>query len=240
VIEWVWASARTVSESTEEKAAPSEGVVRIRVWDLPTRIFHWAVVLLIPYAWWTATHDQLERHRLVGYTLLGLILFRLIWGFVGSAPSRFASFVRGPATVLRYVRGKSGSAVPGHNPLGAWSIVAMLLAIAGQITLGLFAVDEDGLESGPLSDRLDFDTSRALALIHHKLFWVIVALIALHVGAIFFYLLRGRNLTPAMVTGRTPADPGTEAPTIAPLWRAIPAAALAAAFAWFVASGLRF
>jgi cytochrome b len=225
---------------TPAEPGAGEPILRHRLWDLPTRLVHWSFALLIPYAWWTATHDQLERHRLVGYTLLGLILFRLIWGFAGSAPSRFASFVRGPGAILRYVRGESGPAVPGHNPIGGWSVVAMLLAISAQIGLGLFAVDEDGLESGPLSDRLDFDTSRALALIHHKLFWVIVALIALHVAAILFYLVRGRNLTPAMVTGRTSAGPDTEAPTIAPLWRALPAAAVAAGIAWFVASGLRF
>lgn len=220
--------------SDETAAAPG----KVRVWDLPTRLVHWALVVLIPYAWWTATHDQLERHRLVGYSLLGLILFRLIWGFAGSAPSRFASFVRGPASVLRYLRGKNEPAMPGHNPLGGWSVVAMLLAIGAQIMLGLFAVDEDGLESGPLSDRIDFDTSRALALIHHKLFWVIVALIALHIGAIIFYRLRGRGLTAAMVTGRTRAE--AQAPAMAPLWRVLPAAAVAAAIAWFVASGLRF
>jgi cytochrome b len=220
--------------------AAGEEIVRVRVWDIPTRLVHWAFALLIPYAWWTATHDQLERHRLVGYILLGLILFRLIWGFAGSAPSRFADFLRGPGGVLRYLRGESGPARPGHNPIGGWSVVAMLLAILAQIVLGLFAIDEDGLESGPLSDRLDFDTSRALALIHHKLFWVIVALIALHICAILFYLVRGRNLTAAMVTGsaRTKAD--TEAPSIVPLWRVVPAAAVAAALAWFVASGLRF
>jgi len=226
-----------VTPSSDEKAAAPG---KVRVWDLPTRLFHWALVVLIPYAWWTATHDQLERHRLVGYTLLGLLLFRLIWGFIGSGPSRFASFVRGPRAVLRYVRGKSGPDVAGHNPLGGWSVVAMLLAIGSQITLGLFAVDEDGLESGPLSDRLDFDTSRAMALIHHKLFWGIIALILLHIGAIIFYRLRGRRLTVAMVTGRTRPEAEAEAPAMAPWWRVLPAAAIAAAIAWFVASGLRF
>jgi cytochrome b len=214
--------------------------VRIRVWDAPTRLVHWAMALLIPYSWWTATHDQLERHRLSGYVLLGLILFRLIWGFAGSAPSRFASFVRGPGAVLRYLRGDSGPARPGHNPIGGWSVVAMLAAIAAQIALGLFAVDEDELEPGPLSDRIGFDTSRALAHIHHKMFWVIVALIALHVAAIIFYRWRGRKLVAAMITGSMTADAEVEAPAMAPLWRAFVAAGVAAALAWFVASGLRF
>lgn len=219
--------------------AEADGV-RIRVWDVPTRVVHWAIVLLIPYSWWTATHDQLDRHRLSGYALLGLILFRLIWGFAGSEPSRFSSFVRGPGAVLRYLRGEDGPARPGHNPLGGWSVLALLLAIIAQIVLGLFAIDEDGLESGPLSYLVSFDTSRALALIHHKLFWVIVALAALHICAILFYLARGKNLTPAMVTGGTRAAPETEAPAIAPLWRAAIAAIVAAAIAWFVASGLKF
>ncbi|MEA3004704.1 MAG: hypothetical protein QOH81_3492 [Sphingomonadales bacterium] len=217
----------------EEERAP------VRVWDAPTRLVHWAMALLIPYSWWTATHDQLERHRLSGYILLGLLLFRLIWGAIGSAPSRFASFVRGPGVVLRYWRGKSGPAPLGHNPIGGWSILAMLAVIAAQIGLGLFAVDEDGLESGPLSYLVDFDTARWIAGIHHTLLWAIVALVALHIAAILFYLVRGRNLTPAMITGRTRAAPDADPPVMAPLWRAIVATAIAAAISWFVASGLR-
>ncbi|MDB5693800.1 MAG: Ni/Fe-hydrogenase 1 b-type cytochrome subunit [Alphaproteobacteria bacterium] len=220
--------------------AAEEGSAPVRLWDAPTRLVHWAMALLIPYSWWTATHDQLERHRLSGYILLGLLLFRLIWGAIGSGPSRFATFVRGPGGVVRYLRGESGAAPPGHNPLGGWSVLAMLAALAAQIGLGLFAVDEDGLESGPLSYLIDFDTARWLAGIHHKLFWVIVALVALHIGAILFYLARGRNLTAAMVTGRMRAGADTEAPAMAPLWRAALAATIAAAIAWFVASGLRF
>jgi len=212
---------------------------RVRVWDIPTRVVHWAMALLIPYSWWTATHDQLDRHRLSGYVLLGLILFRLIWGFAGSAPSRFGDFVRGPRAVLRYLRGQEGQARPGHNPIGGWSVVAMLVAITAQIVLGLFAVDEDGLESGPLSSFISFDTSRSLALIHHKLFWVIVALVALHLCAILFYLVRGKNLTATMVTGSARVAPDIEAPAVAPIWRAAIAAILAAAVAWFVASGLK-
>jgi cytochrome b len=223
--------------SAEQGSAPARA--EVRVWDAPTRLVHWAIALLIPWSWWTATHDQLDRHRLSGYILLGLLIFRLIWGFIGSAPSRFAGFVRGPRAVIRYLRGEAGAGPIGHNPLGAWSIVAMLAFLAAQILLGLFAVDEDGLESGPLSYLVDFDTSRAMALVHHKLFWFIVALVALHIGAILFYLLRGRYLTRAMVTGRSRAEPVAEAPAMAPLWRIVPAAAVAAAIAWFVASGLR-
>jgi cytochrome b len=221
-----------------DAAAAAEGQATVRVWDLPTRIVHWAIALLIPWSWWTASHDQLDRHRLSGSLLLGLLTFRLIWGLIGSGPSRFGGFVRGPVTVLHYLRGE-GKAAIGHNPIGGWSIVAMLVVLAAQIVLGLFAVDEDGLESGPLSYLVDFDTARAMALVHHKLFWVLVALIVLHVAAILFYLARGRNLTPAMITGRTRTEEGAEAPVMAPLWRALVAAAVAAAIAWFVSKGLR-
>lgn len=212
----------------------------VRVWDVPTRIVHWAMAVLIPFSWWTAEHDQMDRHRLSGYVLLGLLIFRLIWGVAGGTTARFADFVRGPRGVLRYLREGGTPAPLGHNPLGGWSVVAMLLVLAGQIGLGLFAVDEDGIESGPLSYLVDFDTGRALAGIHHKLFWVLVALIALHILAILFYLVvRRRNLVTAMISGRARAEAADGALRPAPLWRFAVAALVAAALAWFVASGLR-
>jgi cytochrome b len=197
------------------------------------------MAVLIPFSWWTATHDQLERHRACGYALLGLLLFRLAWGFAGGAPSRFASFVRGPGTVLHYVRGRMAAA-PGHNPLGGWSVLAMLAALAAQIALGLIAVDEDGLESGPLSYRVSFETGRWAAKLHHKLFWVIVALVVLHLAAILFHaLVKRRNLTAAMITGRAALPEAAEPPAMAPWWRAAALALVAGLAAWFVSLGLR-
>lgn len=212
----------------------------VRVWDVPTRIVHWAIAVLIPFSWWTAEHDQMDRHRLSGYVLLGLLLFRLIWGVAGGTTARFGNFVRGPRVILRYLR-RGGTAAPlGHNPLGGWSVVAMLAVLAGQIALGLFAVDEDGIESGPLSYLVSFDTGRALAEVHHKLFWVLVALIALHVLAILFYLVvKRRNLVTAMISGRARTEGMEGELRTAPLWRFIGVALIAAALAWFVASGLR-
>jgi cytochrome b len=212
-------------------------VRKVLVWDLPTRLVHWAMAALIPWSWWTAHSDQLERHRLSGYLLLGLLIFRLIWGFAGSETARFASFVRGPAAIRRYLRGE---AVPGagHNPLGAVSVLALLAALAGQIGLGLFAVDEDGIESGPLSSLVSFDTARTAAAIHHKAFWVLVALIAVHIAAVLFYLFRkGRNLIVPMITGRASVEAGE--PRFAHWWLATICATFAGAAAWFVASGLK-
>jgi cytochrome b len=222
-----------------EDRPPAGAATSARIWDWPTRLVHWAIAVLIPFSWWTATHDQLERHRFSGYVLLGLLLFRLAWGFAGGAPSRFAGFLRGPATVLRYVRGRL-PAVPGHNPLGGWSVAAMLAALAAQIALGLVAVDEDGLESGPLSYRVSFATGRWAAKLHHKIFWLIAALVVLHLAAILFYALaKRRNLTAAMISGRAALPEGAEPPTMAPWWRAAVLAVLAGLAAWWVSLGLR-
>jgi cytochrome b len=222
--------ARALSE-------PAAGTTSVRVWDAPTRIVHWAIALLIPWSWWTASHDQLERHRASGYALLGLLLFRLIWGVAGSETARFASFVKGPRAIGRYLRGDEPPPL-GHSPLGALSVVAMLAALAVQIGLGLFAIDEDGLEEGPFAHFVSFDTARWAAGLHHKIFWVIVALATLHIAAILYYrLVRGRRLVAAMVTGRTRWD--GNAPATAPWWRAAIVAAVAAGIAWFVASGAR-
>jgi cytochrome b len=222
--------ARALSE-------PDAGAPSVRVWDAPTRIVHWAIACLIPWSWWTASHDELGRHRASGYALLGLLLFRLIWGVAGSETARFARFVKGPQAIRRYLSGDDPAPL-GHSPLGALSVVAMLAALATQIGLGLFAIDEDGLEEGPLAHLVSFDSARWAAGIHHKIFWVIVALAALHIAAILFYrLARGRRLVGAMVTGRTRSDGA--APAMAPWWRAAIAAAAAAAIAWFVANGAR-
>lgn len=213
----------------------------IRIWDVPTRLIHWGMALLIPFSWWTAETGQMDRHRLSGYLLLGLLLFRLIWGFWGSTPSRFRAFVKGPFSVWRYVRGEEVHDIPGHNPLGGWSVIAILGMISLQTGLGLFSVDEDGLESGPLSHLVQFDTGRTVAGLHEKLFWALVALIAMHVAAILWYLMARRaNLIAAMITGRMGPVTPVEQPRMASTWRAVLAILAAGAAAWFVARGLRF
>ena len=210
------------------------------VWDLPVRLVHWLMALLIPFSWWSAENDEMELHRLSGYVLLGLLLFRLIWGFAGSEPARFARFVKGPAAVRRYLRGDRAGVAVGHNPLGGWSVVAMFAVLALQIGFGLFSVDEDGLESGPLSYLVSFETGRTMHELHHNNFWLLAGLIVLHVAAILWYLLvRRDNLIAAMITGRARASAGGDGPAMAPYWRAPVALLAAAAVAWFVARGLR-
>ena len=180
---------------------------KVRIWDAPVRLFHWALVLLIAAAWWTAEERILDLHRLAGYSILTLILFRIVWGFIGSDTTRFSSFVRGPVRVARYVAGpmfRRGAppTVSGHNPLGGWSVVAMLALLLTQVLLGFISVDVDGIESGPFAHLVDFDTGRAAAEWHEFLFNVLLAVIALHVAAVLFYLLfRRDNLIMPMFTG---------------------------------------
>lgn len=225
-----------------ERAPQGAGAVLARLWDAPTRLVHWALVALIAFAWWAGETDHMDWHRWAGYAVVGLLAFRIVWGFAGSRSARFASFVRGPDATLAYVRtlpSRSRAETPGHNPLGAWSVLAILVTLVAQVVTGLYAVDVDGIESGPLSDRVSFDFGRRMAHLHHLSFWVLEALVALHVAAVAFYLVYKRtNLVRPMLTGRQRfnADPNL---TFAPAWRAAIVAIAAAAFAWWVSTGFR-
>ncbi len=214
---------------------------RVAVWDWPVRIVHWGLVVLIPWSWWTAENDMLDKHRASGLMILTLLLFRLIWGFAGSPTARFAGFVRAPAAVLAYLRGAPHNGF-GHNPLGGWSVLAMFAALVGQVSLGLFAVDIDGLESGPLSRFVSFETGRAAAELHELLFNGILALVALHIAAILYYLIRRRtNLITPMLTGRTDAPPNDLVATVRTNWlRAILTLTASMAVVSAIAKELRF
>lgn len=226
-----------------DRQAAGRPVAGARLWDGPTRIVHWALVVLLGFSWWSAETGALMWHRWSGYAIIGLVIFRLLWGFVGSSTARFSAFIRGPAATLGYLRTlklrEGGAATPGHNPLGAWSVVAILALLAVQAMTGLYAVDIDAFEGGPLSDRVDFDLGRRIAGWHELSFTVLQVLVALHLAAIVFYAVYKRqDLVLPMITGRGKflIDPGV---TYAPLWRALLAAALAAALAWWVSKGLR-
>jgi cytochrome b len=210
----------------------------VRVWDIATRLFHWSLVGLFVFCWWSADSDHMDWHLLSGITLLGLLFFRLIWGFIGGSTARFTSFVRSPLVVLRYLLGKASEKKSGHNPIGGYSVIAMLVALVIQCVSGLFATDVDGLNSGPLSDRVSFDQGRFAADLHHQSFNILLVLIGLHILAIAFYLvMQRRNLIWPMVTGKDRA--GADALVPAGLLRFVLAALVAAALAWWVANGLR-
>jgi cytochrome b len=182
-----------------------------RVWDLPTRLFHWGLVALIGFSWWSAEEDHLDWHIWSGLGIMSLLIFRLLWGLVGSSTARFANFVRGPGGVVAYLRDMKGWKPIGHNPLGALSVVALLLVIAAQVGLGLISTDEDGLAEGPLAHLVSLETSEWARDVHeHDLFDVLLVLVALHLSAILFYrLVLGKKLTKPMITGRAELDPDT-------------------------------
>lgn len=204
-----------------------EPSVRVAVWDRAVRIVHWLLAALIGLAWWTAEEEMLDWHERIGMAILGLLVFRLVWGFVGSSTARFAGFVRGPAAILDYLRGRSGF-VLGHNPLGALSVLALLTLVGAEVGLGLFASDEDGFLSGPLAAFVSEDMAETLTGLHEDLFDWLLVLIGLHVAAIAFYLLVKRdNLVAPMLGGRRSAPEGTPPMVAAPAWRAFAAAVVA-------------
>jgi len=156
---------------------------------------------LIVFSWWTVHHHHVDWHIWSGCAILTLLIFRILWGFFGSSTARFSSFVRGPRGVAHYLRG--GWNGIGHNPLGAISVVALLIALAVQVGLGLIAEDEDGLYLGPLAGLVSTDTSDKARDIHALWFYVILALIVVHLLAILIYRMRGRYLTLPMITGKS-------------------------------------
>ncbi|MFA7587587.1 MAG: cytochrome b/b6 domain-containing protein [Novosphingobium sp.] len=178
----------------------------VRVWDLPTRLFHWLTVLLVAFSWWSAENREMAWHQLSGLAVFGLVIFRLAWGVMGGSTARFANFLSGPGAVMEYLRGSAARARQiGHNPLGALSVLALLGFLLFQTISGMFASDVDGLESGPLSFLISFEQSRTATEWHEISFNLLLAMIALHLVAIVYYrLARGRNLVRPMITGVDP------------------------------------
>ncbi len=206
-----------------DESAPA---ARVRIWDAPTRIFHWSLAALIAYLWWTEEHDEIAQHKLAGYAVIGLIVFRLYWGFFGSQTARFADFVKGPRAIWRYLRGRA-PAMLGHNPLGALSVLALLVLVAVEAVFGLFAIDEDGLEAGPLAPNVGLDWAQLAAHWHALLFDGLLVLVAVHVLAIALYWISGNNLLVPMITGRKQISTEAKA-RFAPWWSAMIGIGLAA------------
>ncbi len=163
---------------------------------------------LIAFSWWSVHNHHTGWHIWSGCAILTLLIFRLLWGFVGSSTARFTSFVGGPRAVADYLRGRWSGI--GHNPLGALSVLVLFGALAVQVGLGLVAEDEDGLFTGPLYRLVSIDTSDKARDLHESWFNVILGLIVLHVAAIIYYRLRGRALTKAMITGRAAVPAATK------------------------------
>jgi cytochrome b len=202
----------------------------VAVWDLPTRLFHWALVGLVIGAWLSATFGDLtlQWHRWNGYAVLVLVVFRIGWGFWGAPTARFAQFVRGFRAVRDYLvhtwRGDGPAYYHGHNPAGGWSVMAMLAVVASQAISGLFTSD-DILASGPLASLLSDRLVAQFSTLHRLGFLALLALIVLHLGAILFYrLVKRENLVRPMLTGYragSPCEQPVMATTTASLTRAL-------------------
>lgn len=222
------------------------------VWDLPLRLFHWLLVLSIAASWYTAENSEeflelgtmfysyTEIHFWLGYWTLGLILFRIVWGFVGPRHARFASFIAGPARTLAYLRSfrsKHYVPAPGHNPLGAWSVVVMLAMVAAQAITGLFIIDNTEIYPAPFHTSVELETARSMAAFHFVNFDVLLWIIGLHVVAVLFYLVfKRQNLIAAMIHGRKPGALVDEQEAIrgSDLLKAIIVIALVAGAVWLL------
>jgi cytochrome b len=177
--------------------------VRTRVWDLPTRLFHWLLALSVTGVLATGLGGVMDWHFRLGYSVLALLAFRLVWGFVGGRWSRFATFVHGPRSILAYLGGRAHpDHLIGHSPLGALSVFAMLALLAVQVGTGLLA-DDAITYAGPLSHKVSSDVA-SLATSWHATYgkWIVIALVVLHVLAVAYYaFVRRHPLIRPMVSG---------------------------------------
>lgn len=224
------------------------GRTNLPVWDVPTRVFHWSLVTLVAVAWATAESESefvFQIHLLAGYLVLGLILFRLIWGFLGTRYARFHEFVRPWPMVRDYTKRLMSLRPPhsiGHNPLGGWMIILLLADLAGIVVTGLFGgeVRSGQLDqAGPLAHYVSTSLASDLKELHEGLFNILLVLVGIHVaGVITDIVLTRDNLVRAMITGykSVPAGTAAEGAGPTPVVRAAAAILVAAAITLLIVS----
>ncbi|WP_020400147.1 cytochrome b/b6 domain-containing protein [Kordiimonas gwangyangensis] len=214
--------------------------MKIKVWDGGTRLFHWVLVLLFALSSYSAFQDKFgiyaDIHVYSGVAILALVIWRVLWGLIGSETSRFSHFLRGPKATLDYAKGamrEAPYARVGHNPLGGLSVLLMLLLLAAQTVLGLYSTDAM-LFSGPLADSIDSGFAEDLTEVHEIIGFTLMGLVGVHILAIIAYGVRRKaNLVGPMITGTREVNEGVSAPKIAnPLLALVLFAAVAAAV-WY-------
>jgi cytochrome b len=217
----------------------------VAVWDWPVRAVHWSIVLLVAALITTGLigNEMLVWHMRCGATLLALVLFRILWGFVGSGNARFASFVRGPGAVVAYVRSivrPPHEVHATHNPIGGWMVIALLLALLFQASTGLFTND-DILNDGPLVKLISKDLSDSISSLHRRGWWIVAGLAAVHILAVvsYFFVL-DENLIYPMVSGEKvlPVRVADPAAAVASTTKAVVLLALCGAVVWWVVNRL--
>ncbi len=178
-----------------------------RLWDIATRLFHWALVLFFATSWGLGEWGPsiMTLHFWSGYAIAGLLAFRLLWGVVGPRPARFAEFLRPPREVLAYaatVLRREPSHWPGHNPMGGWWVAACLIVLVLQVLTGLISDPEDYVNVGPWASYVSADMSRRATALHETFANVLLALVALHIAAVAFYKVWKReDLVRPMIDG---------------------------------------
>lgn len=180
---------------------------KVQIWDLPLRLFHWSFATLLIVAWYSAEiMDDFDLHFVTGYGLLGLLIFRVLWGFCGTHHAKFHTFIRGPKRVLAYLRGREKHLEGGHNPLGALSVICLLGTASLQALSGLFS-DDEYYYFGPLNSYISSDLASVMTNFHHLNFNVLATATLLHVLAILYYqFIKKEGLIKPMITG-TKEDP---------------------------------
>ncbi|WP_353235632.1 cytochrome b/b6 domain-containing protein [Diaphorobacter ruginosibacter] len=209
----------------------------VRIWDLPTRLFHWILAACVIALVVSAKMNAMDCHFLLGYAVLALLLFRLVWGVFGGYWSRFASFMYTPAQFARYLSGKEDHGA-GHSPMGALSVLALLAVLCLQVASGLMSDDEISV-SGPLTRFVSGEWVSTATWWHARLGqYLLYALVALHVLAIAIYALRGKKLVGPMITGDKQLPPETRASrdSVATRLAALVLMACAAGVGWWVST----
>ena len=186
---------------------PAKDLTRVKLWDPALRLFHWSLVICVGAAWYLGQFGPniMTLHFYAGYCVIALLVFRLIWGLAGPAPARFSHFIYGPKTTFGYLAGlrkPEPSYWPGHNPIGALSVFAILAVLIAQTGSGLFADPDDFINVGPLADQVSAQANRRASQIHEIASKLILLLVVLHLFAIIFYKrYKGEDLIKPMITG---------------------------------------
>jgi cytochrome b len=208
------------------------------IWDLPTRLFHWAIVVLVAFSYFSAQYGRMDAHLLSGYAILALLIFRLVWGFIGSDTARFGHFLKSPLAALRHLSHffrREPDAQVGHNEAGGWMVIALLLLLAVQVGTGLCANDDVATE-GPLAKYVGKALSDRLSGIHALTINILLIAIAAHVVAVIAYaVFKGHDLVRPMFTGRKKLPAATPAPGMIHPVLALAVLLVAAAIAYAVA-----
>jgi len=178
----------------------------IKVWDIPTRLFHWLLVLTLITCYLSGTYksdyyELAEVHFWSGYCVLFLIIFRVIWGVAGATYSRFSHFKLKPKHLIAFLKGKEEPA-PGHTTAGSLMTIALLTLISAQAVTGLFSFDNGLYLGGPFSEQISSTLSKELTTLHHQIFDLLLVFVLLHIAAILIYALKGKNYASAMLTGK--------------------------------------